>query len=50
MLDVLRMGVDSALRGMGVSSIHDLTPEHLLVPEGFHRTLGDVPAGAHAAV
>ncbi|GAB3077804.1 pre-mycofactocin synthase MftD [Nocardioides zeae] len=50
-LDVLRMGVDSALRGMGVASIHDLTPEHLLVPEGFHRTLGAVPAreGSHAA-
>ncbi|WP_028474587.1 pre-mycofactocin synthase MftD [Nocardioides alkalitolerans] len=40
-LDILRSGVDSTLRGMGVSSIHDVRPEHLLVPEGFHRTLGD---------
>ncbi|GAB4009163.1 pre-mycofactocin synthase MftD [Nocardioides ultimimeridianus] len=39
-LDVLRNGVDSALMGMGHSSIHDLTPDDLLVPSGFHRELG----------
>lgn len=39
-LDVLRGGIDSALLGMGVSSIDELDPELLLVPEGFHRTLG----------
>ncbi|GAB7003067.1 mycofactocin biosynthesis FMN-dependent deaminase MftD [Nocardioides sp. AN3] len=39
-LDVLRMGIDSALLGMGVSSIEELTPEHLLVPDGFGRALG----------
>ena len=33
-------GIDSALRGLGKSSIHDLTPEDILVPEGFTRTLG----------
>lgn len=42
-LDILRMGVDSGLRGMGLSSIHELAPEHLLIPEGFHRVLGDTP-------
>jgi heme/flavin dehydrogenase (mycofactocin system) len=42
-LDVLRSGVDSALMGLGVASVDELTPEHLLVPEGFHRALG-VPA------
>ncbi|MET0929636.1 MAG: pre-mycofactocin synthase MftD [Aeromicrobium sp.] len=39
-LDVLRGGIDSALLGMGVTSIDDLDPDLLLVPEGFHRTLG----------
>ncbi|GCD88162.1 pre-mycofactocin synthase MftD [Nocardioides sp. LS1] len=40
-LDVLRGGIDSALLGIGVSSIDELDPELLLVPEGFHRILGD---------
>lgn len=35
-LDVLRGGIDSALLGLGLSSIDELTPESLLVPEGFH--------------
>ena len=39
-LDVLRSGIDSALLGMGVSSIHELTPEHLVIADGFARTLG----------
>ena len=39
-LDVLRSGIDSALLGLGVSSIDDLTPDHLVVPAGFHRILG----------
>jgi heme/flavin dehydrogenase (mycofactocin system) len=39
-LDVLRGGIDSALRGLGVGSIHELTPEHVLVPADFHRSLG----------
>lgn len=47
-LDVLRSGVDSALLGLGVASIHDLTPAHLLVPDGFHRALG-VPENRLAA-
>ncbi|GAA1949240.1 mycofactocin biosynthesis FMN-dependent deaminase MftD [Nocardioides panacihumi] len=42
-LDVLRMGIDSALLGLGVSSTDELTPEHLLVPDGFHRALGVRP-------
>lgn len=44
-LDVLRGGIDSALRGLCVQSVRDLTPEHLLVPDGFHRALG-VPTTA----
>jgi pre-mycofactocin synthase len=39
-LDIMRMGIDSALLGMGVADVHELGPEHLVVPEGFHRTLG----------
>lgn len=44
-LDILRGGIDSALLGLGLSSIHELTPEHLLIPEGFHRVAGDVERG-----
>ena len=39
-LDILRGGIDSALMGLGHSSIHDLTAEDLLIPNGFTRTLG----------
>jgi len=44
-LDVLRSGIDSALLGLGVSSIHDLGPEHVLVPADFHRALGAAHLG-----
>ncbi len=40
-LDVLRNGIDSTLLALGHSSIHDLTPDDVLVPEGFTRVLGD---------
>ena len=39
-LDILRGGIDSALLGTGRSSIHDLTRDDVLVPDGFTRTLG----------
>ena len=39
-LDILRGGIDACLLGLGVASTDELTPEHLLVPEGFHRALG----------
>ena len=39
-LDIMRMGIDSALRGLGLSSIDELTPDHLVIPDGFHRPLG----------
>ncbi len=38
-LDILRGGIDSTLLGLGRSSIHDLVPEDLLIPEGFTRTV-----------
>ncbi len=39
-LDILSGGIDSALRGLGKASVHDLTPADVLIPEGFTRTLG----------
>ncbi|MGW1176750.1 pre-mycofactocin synthase MftD [Kitasatospora sp. NPDC002543] len=39
-LDLLRGGIDSALMGLGRSSIRELVPEDLVVPAGFTRTLG----------
>jgi pre-mycofactocin synthase len=39
-LDLLRNGIDSALLGLGHASIHDLTPEDVIVPPGFTRRLG----------
>jgi len=39
-LDVLHSGIDSTLLGLGLSSIDQVTPEHFLVPDDFHRTLG----------
>jgi pre-mycofactocin synthase len=40
-LDILRSGIDSALLGTANSSIHDLSPEDLVIPGDFARTLGD---------
>jgi len=39
-LDILRSGIDSALLGLGKSSVRDLGPADLLVPQGFARRLG----------
>lgn len=39
-LDILRNGIDSAVYSLGHSSVHDLTPSDVLVPEGFLRPLG----------
>ncbi len=39
-LDLLRSGIESALLGLGHASIHDLTPDDLIVPPGFTRHLG----------
>jgi heme/flavin dehydrogenase (mycofactocin system) len=42
-LDVIRGGIDSAVYGLGHSSIHDLSPADVIIPDGFTRTAG-VPA------
>jgi L-lactate dehydrogenase (cytochrome)/glycolate oxidase len=39
-LDILRGGIDSALLGLGHSSVHDLTPADVVIPPGFTRVLG----------
>jgi pre-mycofactocin synthase len=41
-LDILSGGIDSALLGLGRSSIHELTPDDVVMPPGFTRTLGGV--------
>jgi isopentenyl diphosphate isomerase/L-lactate dehydrogenase-like FMN-dependent dehydrogenase len=45
-LDILSGGIDSALRGLGRASIHDLCAEDILVPDGFARVLGAPRDGA----
>jgi len=39
-LDIMRGGIDSALLGLGKSSVDDLTPGDIVTPPGFTRTLG----------
>jgi len=39
-LDVLRSGIDSALLGLGRSSVHELGPADIVIPPGFTRSLG----------
>jgi pre-mycofactocin synthase len=39
-LDIMRGGIDSALLGLGHSSVHDLSPADVLIPAGFLRELG----------
>ncbi len=39
-LDILHGGIDSALMGLARESIHDLTRDDILIPDGFTRTLG----------
>ena len=39
-LDILRSGIDSALPGIGRTSVRDLTANDLVIPPGFERNLG----------
>jgi heme/flavin dehydrogenase (mycofactocin system) len=41
-LDIFRNGVDSALLGLGRSSVHELTAEDVVLPPDFGRRLGAV--------
>ena len=42
-LDVIRGGIDSAMLGLGRSSVDELTPADVIVPNGFVRRLGAGP-------
>jgi pre-mycofactocin synthase len=39
-LDIMRGGIDSTLLGLGRASVHELSPDDVIVPPGFTRTLG----------
>jgi heme/flavin dehydrogenase (mycofactocin system) len=39
-LDIFRNGIDSALLGLGRSSVHDLSRDDVIIPPGFLRALG----------
>lgn len=39
-LDLLRMGLDSAVLGLGHASIHELGRADFFIPDGFERALG----------
>jgi isopentenyl diphosphate isomerase/L-lactate dehydrogenase-like FMN-dependent dehydrogenase len=39
-LDILRGGVDSAVLGLGHTSVQDLSPSDVVMPLGFDRKLG----------
>jgi L-lactate dehydrogenase (cytochrome)/glycolate oxidase len=39
-LDILRGGIDSALLGLGHSTVHDLGPDDIVIPPGFTRAMG----------
>ena len=39
-LDILRGGIDSALLGLGHSSVRDLSQDDVVIPPGFARVLG----------
>jgi L-lactate dehydrogenase (cytochrome) len=39
-LDIMRLGIDATLLGLGRASIDELEPSDLLIPDGFHRRLG----------
>ncbi len=45
-LDILRGGIDSALIGTGRPSVHDLTREDVVIPDGFELALGAEPVTA----
>lgn len=44
-LDIMRMGIDSTLMGLGRGSIHELSRDDILIPDGFEQALG-IPAAA----
>jgi heme/flavin dehydrogenase (mycofactocin system) len=45
-LDIIRAGIDSTLLGLGRASVHELSRQDVLVPDGFERVLGGVGSSA----
>ena len=43
--DILRVGIDSALLALGHSSVHDLTPADVILPEDLGRPLAEREGG-----
>ena len=39
-LDILRNGIDSALLGLGRTSVHEVSRDDVIIPPGFLRALG----------
>lgn len=48
-LDILRGGIDSAILGLGHSSIDDLSRDDVLVPSGFDKGLATLRSTRHEA-
>jgi isopentenyl diphosphate isomerase/L-lactate dehydrogenase-like FMN-dependent dehydrogenase len=44
-LDIIRNGIDANLLGLGCSTIDDLSPADLIIPDGFSRALGMAKSG-----
>jgi L-lactate dehydrogenase (cytochrome)/glycolate oxidase len=44
--DILHGGIDSALLGLAKPSVHDLSPDDVLAPPNFFRTLGAPSSGS----
>lgn len=49
-LDLLRMGLDAAVLGLGHSSIDQLSPADLWIPDNFTRALGVTEAASEQSV
>jgi L-lactate dehydrogenase (cytochrome)/glycolate oxidase len=47
-LDILRGGIDSAVLGLGHKSVHDLSPDDVLVPADFTRSAGQLSGSRRA--
>ncbi|WP_082763408.1 pre-mycofactocin synthase MftD [Frondihabitans sp. PAMC 28766] len=47
-LDILKGGLDSAVLGTGHASVHELSRDDLVIPDGFTRTLGGSAVNAAA--
>lgn len=48
-LDIMRGGLDSAVLGLGHSSVHELCRDDLYIPPGFALTLGGEPGSGRPA-